>query len=434
MQRILTVLAIATALLSVACSAKKEVPVEVMSARAAEDAGRADDARRILMTAETARTNDATLSFELAMLSLRHFDDFFKGEIKTITISNTNFQPFGRAVRMNDIDGRELGHLLRDLSPVLPILDRALARDRRHVQAWLEKANVYAEMNRIGDALATISNARRELPDEARLPYLAGTILLHEKRLPEAERAYAAAADLDDDFSAAALYHGSTLLALDRPADAERAFNRCVDIADGDKDASRALHEMFSWYYERQRFEEAFRWGERHLDTVRSFAKMFRSLGIAAFMSGHYDEARDWLPEAIRKGGDDALALALLGQINTGDGKYPEAEALFRRSLKLRETIQVLSQLGSLYLEKLNLPAQAITVLERAIELQPDHYLARYQLASAYKAAGRDRATELAAWEAYLVTASRISLKELGEHEAEYMKKARARIAELQKR
>ncbi|HOH09375.1 MAG TPA: hypothetical protein PLF89_17765, partial [bacterium] len=68
----------------------------------------------------------------------------------------------------------------------------------------------------------------------------------------------------------------------------------------------------------------------------------------------------------------------------------------------------------------------------RTIDLQPNHYLARFQLASALKAAGRAPAVELAAWRAYLQSASSIVHPDLASQEAPFIKKARDRIAELE--
>lgn len=433
----IAVLAIAALLIPLlaACSSSTQLPPEVIQARALDEAGKPDEARALLEKVEAIQLDKAVYSFELAMLSLKHYDEFFKGKIRTITMTNPGFKPFGRAVRMNDVEGRDLGYLLRDLSHAIEILDRAIGRDRTYTQAWLEKANCLAEMGRFEPALATLSNAGQVLPDDSRIPYLAGSILLHTGKVDRAAQAFGTASEKNSSDPAAALWHGICLLTLDNPAQAEKALNRAISTADGAtrRDAERAVHEMFTWYYERQKFEEASAWGKKHLAIARTQPRLFRALGIAAFMAGRYDEARDWLPEALKNGGDDALALALLGQIYTTDGKYAEAEAIFRRSLKLKETVQVLSQLGSLYLEKLKQPEQAIPVLQRSIELQPEHYLARFQLASALRAAGRDKASELAAWRAYLDSAASITRKDLADHELQYIKKARERVAELEK-
>lgn len=431
----LLVLVVLLLQLWLACSSDTALPAEVLQARALDEAGKADEARALLERAEASQLDKAVYSFELAMLSLKHYDEFFKGKIRTIMQTNPGFKPFGRAVRMNDVNGKELGYLLRDLSHAIEILDRAISRDRRYTQAWLEKANCLAEMGNFDLALATLSNAARVLPAEARLPYLAGSILLHTGRVDRAAEAFGLASSKNSSDPAAALWHGICLLSLDKPSAAEKALNQAISAADKEtrRDAERAVHEMFTWYYERQQFAEACSWGKKHLAFVKTQPKLFRALGIAAFMAERYAEARDWLPEALKSAGEDALALALLGQIYTSDGKYNEAEAIFRRSLKLKETVQVLSQLGSLYLEKLKQPELAIQVLKRAIQLQPKHYLAHFQLASALRAAGRDRASELAAWRAYLESASSITRQNLAEHELQYIKQARERVAELEK-
>jgi len=414
--------------LTLACTKTPPVPSEILQAEAAEAAGKPEEARRILEAAEAAHLESPAFSYELALLSARHFDDFFKGEIRTIIVEDTNYRVFGRATKMSDIEGRELGFMLRDLSPVIEILDRALARDRKHTGAWLQKANCLAEMNRIPEALDLLSNAREYLPRDARIPYFMGTLHLHEERYAEAERAFREARGKDSRDSAAALYHGLCLLALGEGREAEKALARTIDLAkDANlKDAERALYDMFTWYYDRGLYEEAYTWGEKHLSLVKNTEKLFRALAISAFISEHYDDANKWLGESIQKSGEDALVLALYGQLHVSDEKYAEAEELFKRSLKLQETVQVLAQLGSIYLEKLGSPAQAIVMLERAIALQPEHCRARFQLAKAYRAGGYGAAAELAAWNAYL------SIAQLGgEDEKEYMDEALARVQEL---
>jgi tetratricopeptide (TPR) repeat protein len=416
-----------------ACTREPPIPIEILQARAATAAGNANEARKILEAAEARHLESPAFSYELALLSFGYFDDFFSGQIRTIIIDDPNYKIFGRATRVRDMEGRELGFHLRDLSPVIEILDRAISRDPKHAGAWLQKANCLAEMNRVPAALETLSNAQKHLPNDSRFPFFAGTIYAHEERQTEAERSFREAREKDSRDVGAALYHGLTLLALNQPQEAEKALARTISLArrNNPKDSGRALYEMFNWYYENQQYERAYSWGKRYLSMVRNTDKLFRALAIAAFMSGHYKEANSWLGEAIRKGGEDALVLALYGQLHVSNGKYAEAEELFKRSLRHKETIQVLSQLGSLYLEKLNSPTQAIQMLERAIAIQPGHFLARYQLANAYRAAGRDEATELAAWNAYLSIVEFIDAGEHNENEKEYIERARQRVQEL---
>jgi tetratricopeptide (TPR) repeat protein len=288
-------------------------------------------------------------------------------------------------------------------------------------------------MDQMPRALEILSNAQKYLPDEARLPFLAGNMYAHQENHEQAERAFAEARAKNSRDSGAALYHGIELLALERAEEAEAALSRAIDLAKDKNagDAERAVYEMFSWHFGNDEYQKAYAWGKKHLGLVKKRDKLYRTLGIAAYLSDHYDDAGKWLGETIAKGAENAISLALYGQIHVSEGKFAEAETLFKRSLKHEETVQVLAQLGNLYLEKLNSPAQAITMLERAIELQPVHYLARYQLALAYRAAGRDAKTELDAWLSYLAVVKLISLEELGAKEKEYVEKARARIREL---
>jgi len=427
------VFALLCALCALSCKSDPPVPPEILQARAAEAAGKFEEARKILETAEAAHLETAAYSYALAVLSYTYFDDFFKGEIKTIVINDTNYKIYGHAIKMNDAEGRDLGFMLRDLSPVIEILDRAIGRDPKHADSWLQKAICLAEMDQMPKALEILSNAQKYLPDEARFPFLAGNMYAHQKNHEQAERAFAEARKKNSRDSGAALYHGIELLALGRAEEAEEALSRAIDLAKGAHagDADRAVYEMFSWYFEKDEYQKAYAWGKKHLDLVKKRDKLYRTLGIAAYLSDHYADSGKWLGEAIAKGGENALSLALYGQIHVSEGKFAEAEALFKRSLKHEETVQVLAQLGNLYLEKLNSPTQAIIMLERAIELQPLHYPARYQLALAYRAAGRDAKTEIAAWLSYLAVIKLISLDELGANEKEYAEKAQARIREL---
>ncbi|MDR2733691.1 MAG: hypothetical protein LBC99_03475 [Spirochaetota bacterium] len=415
------------------CKGEPPVPAEIRQARAAEAAGKYGEARKILEAAEAAHLDTAAFSYALALLSYTYFDDFYKGEIKTIIINDPGYKIFGHAIKMNDAEGRDLGFMLRDLSPVIEILDRAIGRDPKYADPWLQKAICLAEMDQMPRALEILSNAQKYLPSEARVPFLAGNMYAHQENHEQAARAFAEARKKNSRDSGAALYHGISLLALDRAEEAEEALGRAADLAKGvnANDADRAVYEMFSWYFGQEEYQKAYAWGKKHLDLVKKRDKLYRTLGIAAYLSDHYAEAGKWLGEAIAQGAENALSLALYAQIHVSEGKFAEAEALFKRSLKHEETVQVLAQLGSLYLEKLNSPAQAIIMLERVIELQPIHYLARYQLALAYQAAGRDAKTEMDAWIAYLAVIKLITLEELGAQEKEYVETARARIREL---
>src|SRR5206468_12116926 len=111
-------------------------------------------------------------------------------------------------------------------------------------------------------------------------------------------------------------------------------------------------------------------------------------LGRAILMESHAPEtlsrARQEFEAELKLNPNDAVAEYQVGQILAAENN-PGAAARFERAAGLNPNFaEALVALGQLRLEAKRLP-EAITLLERAVELQPKNESARYRLMVAYR-------------------------------------------------
>lgn len=196
-------------------------------------------------------------------------------------------------------------------------------------------------------------------PDDATLHERLSTAFVQAKAWPAAVDALERLAAVRPGVASAWRQLGSANLVLLRWDPAIAAFERAIDLAGEDPNVLLALG------YARERKPEI----EKALALYRRAAKLAPSSAAP-----HYRIGR---------------ALMTLGKTN-------EAEAALEKARELDPTFAApLSFLGELQLERGRVDL-AIETLERAVALDPEFYEAYYQLAQAYRRAGRDQDAQAA--------------------------------------
>jgi predicted Zn-dependent protease len=251
-------------------------------------------------------------------------------------------------------------------------------------------------------ALRLLEEGMRRIPQDHRLPHLAAFLHDHEDRLEEAARLYEVSANLEPDFSATWLNLGEVLLRLNRIPAALDAFSRIQDTTDSEENRAKGLDVPLKHLFRAQLFTAMVGYADLVRSAVEKRPELCLLVGKGAFLEELYPEAERWFKAAGAPAAKDALVLAMRGQLALAQDRFPDAEKFLKNSLELKETPEVLVQLGGLYLEKFAAPARATPYLERAIALSPQHTLARFQLARALEKLAVPAARERAAWQAYL--------------------------------
>jgi putative PEP-CTERM system TPR-repeat lipoprotein len=169
-----------------------------------------------------------------------------------------------------------------------------------------------------------------------------------------------------------------------RDADVEQVLRRGITATNGVTVVMQLIHFLEA----RQRGKEV---ETLVMDWIRKHPKnpaLAIEMGDGALKSKNYAVASQWYKQALDQQPDNVLALNnrawTLGQMRS-----PEALPVARKALALApDSVQVLDTLGSLLLDA-GQPAEAISVLGKAVDRAPELILTRLSLVKALVASGR---------------------------------------------
>jgi len=254
--------------------------------------------------------------------------------------------------------------------------------------------------SRLGNDAMALADLRRalsmELParEAAQGHRTVATILMSQRRWPEAEAALRSALALDPSPAPAHLLLAETLLQSGKPAEAAREARRALDGAPDDV-ASR-LTLARAWL-EQKRFDDAAREIERAQEIDGASARVLAARGRLAAVQGSAALAIDYLSRASQADPSRADVFFLLGLQFVEGGRLSEAAVTLEKATIVDPT-DALSwvALGRIYLGAKRVPA-AVGYFEKAVSAAPDDAEARYELAVALGQAGRVAEAEEAA-------------------------------------
>ncbi|MBI1292338.1 tetratricopeptide repeat protein [bacterium] len=130
----------------------------------------------------------------------------------------------------------------------------------------------------------------------------------------------------------AALYSGHALNALERPAEAERAFRVAVSLSPNEP----VPHNDYGNFLQRRgRLREATTQYELALRSEPQNADILSNLGSAFYKLKEYDEAAKTLAKAVEADPNHSRAHTSLGLALEALGKWSEAEAAFRNAVRV---------------------------------------------------------------------------------------------------
>ena len=245
------------------------------------------------------------------------------------------------------------------IASALGWFDAALAVDPEYAAAHAAKCAVYVagytevdDASYIESAESSCATALALNPNLDIVHTALGDLYRSTGRHADAEAAYLAALANDPSNSTALSGLGITYQRLGRPEEAEASLRKAVDIHPGD-------------------------------------AAAYKSLGVFLFQTGHYADAAAQYEYAVALTPDDPGYISNLASAYMLQGDFPSAVLTFQKAIDINPTKNAYSNLGLMHYYLGELDA-AVDSLTKAIELQPNDYLAHSNLGDALLAAGRD--------------------------------------------
>ena len=130
----------------------------------------------------------------------------------------------------------------------------------------------------------------------------------------------------------------------------------------------------------------------------------FSSLGVFYYRQGRYPLAAEMFEKVVALTPDNARGYHNLGGVYHLMGRADEAIAAFRRSLAIQPTPSAYSNIGTVEFFRHNY-AESARAFEKAVELRPNDYLYRGNLADAYYFAPGERSKAEAAYRSAIALA-----------------------------
>jgi Tfp pilus assembly protein PilF len=222
----------------------------------------------------------------------------------------------------------------------------------------------------------------RRRPNNPELRLHLGVVLNRLKKPAEAEVAYRKAIDLDPDSGDAHNNLGIALVKQRKLAAAEAAFRKAIERK---PDSPEPHHNLGLVLFERNKPDEAEAAFRQSLRFRPDDAGVHYMLGRTLYEQNRRDEAEAAYRRAIALKPNYADAHIELGLIWRDRRKPAEAEAAFRQAIRLKPTSSAAHNDLGLVLHDRNQPAAAEAAFRKAIDLDPANYHAHYNLGNALR-------------------------------------------------
>ncbi|HWB79262.1 MAG TPA: tetratricopeptide repeat protein [Nannocystaceae bacterium] len=257
----------------------------------------------------------------------------------------------------------------------------AIREPRRRAVAHARAAEILERIGRTEDAAHEHEHALALAPDL--LPSFEALVHLHSKgerhhELVELYERHLERADPERKveylFAIGDLYRGP----LADPEQAEHAYRRILKVSPKHLGAIHALQRVAAASSRWRPLIEAL---ELEVQTIKDNAQMadlLHRIGeILDERLDRRDEALTRLRSVLALDPHHAATLATLGRMFHAEGRWADLADIFERELKASsehaQTVLILHKLGELYSRQLGDTERAITVLRRALDLEPQH-------------------------------------------------------------
>jgi tetratricopeptide (TPR) repeat protein len=162
---------------------------------------------------------------------------------------------------------------------------RATEIDARRADAWFLLGRATARQSAWSDAIAAYEKVIALEPENAKAHNNLANVYFREGRFDEAEKEYARALAIDPGYLLALFHHGWVLRQLNRDAEAEQAFRRCLEAGSPDPQAARTrgdcLFYLGTLRFRAEDYAEAARILEQVVAAMPTHAEARHQLGLA---------------------------------------------------------------------------------------------------------------------------------------------------------
>jgi len=252
----------------------------------------------------------------------------------------------------------------------------------------VEEARALVEQGRSLQALQVLEEASRTLPDNATIQHALGALYAAGGRVEEALQHVERAVALAPNDTSYAYAQGELLYRSGRVEEAKAALEKAADVPE-------SLIVLAAVYEKLGPKDAMFSALESYLDLRPEDQSARLMLGQKLEAEKRYDDAL----VAYRGGRDDPVLLYHVAHLLSRDREsYAEAEAQVREALEMSPEMLEARLLLARILERTERYEEALPELERTQEDHPEASQVYYNLATAYRRAGRlDEAQDAAA-------------------------------------
>lgn len=246
---------------------------------------------------------------------------------------------------------------LKDDDRALRLLRKVLELDPEDIRAAEGAVDIYVAHKRYAEAMpvleALVAGAT-EATERAKAMIRLGDVLCHAGDYQEAAAKFDAAAELDGSLVGAHLGRTRARFEHAKQGDDEMLW----------RDVGRLYDELLDTYGSKLAPEQ--------------LAEAWRRRGVAARANGDLAKAEASLRKALERRPNDVHALGVLAEVAAQKGDYAMVVDAKRRQLSAaddKRKIELLEQIGDVYVEYLKQPVQGLGAYKQGIEIDPKSHV-----------------------------------------------------------
>ncbi len=248
-----------------------------------------------------------------------------------------------------------------------------LNQDPKNLGALSQLADLYVVQENVPEGLAVYERLLREKPDSSVAHFNVGVLYAKAQDWDHAIGHLAKAVELDDNFLEARL---GLAVSLDLAGHLEESKEQFLTALNQEPVNIQLIHYLAQISYRLGDLEESARWLTRYLSFKPLEPAAHIELAYVRIDQGRWEEAANQLQLVMRPGEPEELQpdlLLALGAAYQAGRKYGEAEAAIRQASQIAspEDLRPALQLGGLYQRQQRF-LEAEQVLHEAFQLHPD--------------------------------------------------------------
>ncbi|MBN2383714.1 tetratricopeptide repeat protein [bacterium] len=239
----------------------------------------------------------------------------------------------------------------------------------RKLRAFLEEVKNLYQLEKYDDMLHELDDKMKKFPDEPALHYLKGLVLYKKDDLDGATGSFSRSLELDPNQIDANFYLGEIAQKRGNTSLAIEYFSKELQL---NAENTAILAALTLLYKETKNYEQAIANCQKFLSIKPNETIMKLELADLYQATGQADKAKEILATLEQQGVLDASAFYNQGVAEWNAQNYNLALNAFQRAIMIDPNLVLAyKQIGFCYI-KLNEPTEAITFLNKYLEMAPD--------------------------------------------------------------